>query len=201
MGVGRLIAAPTPAPAPWNATAEETRALKQTVAKLEGQLAGLKSSVEAVNRQFNAQRSQSTERYERSARIQNEIQARLAKVGDVVDRLEKRVTAAAAAEATGSVAPRYAATAAGANPTPSVETKKPSEPPIADGWVIREVFRGRALVANRRGVFEAAPGLFLPDLGRVESITRDNGRWKVVAEKGIITTMRRPRSTFSYDAD
>jgi hypothetical protein len=42
-------------------------------------------------------------------------------------------------------------------------------------------------------VFEAAPGLHLPGLGRVEAVTRENGRWVVITEKGIITAMRRPR--------
>jgi hypothetical protein len=55
------------------------------------------------------------------------------------------------------------------------------------------VFRGRALVSSPRGVFEAAPGLHLPGLGRVEAVTRENGRWVVITEKGIITAMRRPR--------
>jgi hypothetical protein len=123
------------------------------------------------------------------------MQTRLARIGDTVERLEKRVTAAAAAEATGTVAPAHAVAAAAATP------KMPPEPPVAAGWVIRDVFRGRALVASRRGVFEAAPGLFLPELGRVEAVTRRNGRWMVVAEKGIITTAHRPRATFSYDAD
>jgi hypothetical protein len=200
IGVGHLVAAPTPAPAPWSAAAEETRILKQTVTRLDAQVAGLKASVDAASRHANTQRTQGTEREQRSARAQAEMQARLVKIGDAVERLEKRVAAAVATDATGSVAPRYAAAAAGAQP-PATAAETPAKPPVAVGWVIRNVMRGRALVANRRGVFEAAPGLFLPDLGRVEAVTRQNGRWVVVTENGIITAMRRPRAAPSQQAD
>jgi hypothetical protein len=199
IGVGHLVAAPTPTP--WTAAAEETRILKQAVARLDVQVAGLKASVDAASRHANTQRTQGTEREQRSARAQAEMQARLVKIGDAVERLEKRVAAAVATDATGSVAPRYAAAAAGAQPPPATAAETPVRPPVAAGWVIRNVMRGRALVANRRGVFEAAPGLFLPDLGRVEAVTRQNGRWVVVTENGIITAMRRPRAAPSQQAD
>jgi hypothetical protein len=200
MGVGRLIAAPNAKAAPSGAAVEETRVLKQTVSELGTQVAALKASVESANRQASNQRAQIAERYQRDARAQTELQSRLAKIGDTVERLEKRVTAAAAAETTGSVAPRYAAAAAETQ-LPAAEAKPLARPPVAAGWSIRDVFRGRAVVASRRGLFEAAPGMHLPELGRVEAVTRENGRWVVVAEKGIITTMRRPRAVYGYEAD
>jgi hypothetical protein len=206
MGAGHLFAASTgTAHAPWASVSNETRALKETVSKLEAQVAGVKAGIEASSRQAIAQRTQIASRYDQSTRTQVEMQARIAKIGDAVERLEKRVTAAAAAEATGSVAPRHAAAAAAAGAQPTlgappqplgtlVETHAqpaPPKPPVLGGWAIRDVFRGRALVVSRRGVFEAAPGLHLPDLGRVEAVTRENGRWVVITEKGIITAQRR----------
>jgi hypothetical protein len=220
LGVGRLTAAPTPGPAPWTKAADETRVLKQAVGKLEAQVSSLKASIDTSNRHANTQQKQIVNRYEQGVRTQNEMQTRLVKIGDAVERLEKRVAAVVAAEATGSVAPRYAAAAAGAvqqqqqqqqqqqlpqTQAPAVvaavEPKAPAEPPVVAGWTIRDVFRGRALVANRRGVFEAAPGLHLPELGRVEAVTRRNGRWVVVTEKGLITMSHRPRAARGYDAD
>lgn len=189
MGVGDLVAAPTPGAAAWTATAEETRALKQTIVKLEAQVAELKASIDTAARTVNTQRAQIADRDQRSTRTQAEMQTRLVKIGDALDRIEKRAAAAVATETTGSVAPGYAAAVA---QPPAAEAKTP--PPVATGWFIRDIFRGRALVANRRGVFEAAPGLHLPELGRVEAVTRQNGRWVVITEKGIITVMRRPRS-------
>jgi hypothetical protein len=226
MGVGHLFAASKPAgtSVPWSSVANETRALKETVSKLEAQVTGLKTSIETSNRHATTQRAQITNRYDQNARTQTEMQTRIGKIGDAVERLEKRVTAVVAAEATGSVAPRYAAAAAGAQPAtgPQPATGAPPQtlgtppqplgtlvetqaqptlpkPPIVEGWTIRDVFRGRALVSSRRGVFEAAPGVNLPELGRVEAVTRQSGRWVVVTEKGIITAAaRRPGPGYGF---
>jgi hypothetical protein len=188
MGAGHLFASPTKAPAPWAGIANETRALKQSLSKLEAQVASLKTSIEASNRQASTQRSQVTARYEQSAKTQNETQTQLGKISDAVERLEKRVAAIVASEATGSIAPKHVAA-----PPPHAIQPPPEKPAVAQDWSIRSVFRGRALVSSPRGVFEAAPGLHLPGLGRVEAVTRENGRWVVITEKGIITAMRRPR--------
>jgi hypothetical protein len=62
---------------------------------------------------------------------------------------------------------------------------------VVSGWVLREVFRGGAMVENdRMGLFEVVPGANLPGLGRVESIRRQDGRWVVVTPKGLIGTQR-----------
>jgi len=224
MGLGHLFAAAMPADkgALRSSVADDTRALKQTMAKLEGQVAALKASIESSNRQATGQRAQIANRYEQGARTQNEMQARLSKIGDAVERMEKRVTAAVAAEATGSV-PRNGTAAAGEQATAGAQPvlgappqvlgtlverqvqpappapPTPQKPPIVEGWAIRDVFRGRALVSSRRGIFEAAPGVNLPELGRVEAVTRQNGRWVVVTEKGIITAAaRRPGPGYDF---
>jgi len=202
MGIEHLTAAPTTKPVA-SATSEETRALKQTVAKLETQVAALKTSLDTATRRANTQRTQITERYEHTTRSQSEMQARLTKMVETVDRLERRVAAVAASETTGSIAPRYAAAAAAIQPPPA-EAKPLAQRPIVRGWVIRSVFGGRAIVASRRGSFEAAPGLFVPGLGQVEAITRQGDRWVVIAEKGIIRSMPRPplpRAAYGYELD
>jgi hypothetical protein len=199
LGVGPLLVAPKSerGPAPWSTAAEETRALKQSIARLESQVTKLKASIDASGRQASTQRNQIAERHQRNTQTQVDMQARLVKIDDAIERLEKRVTAAVTADITGSVAPKYAAAAAAISPQPAAaEAKEPPEPPVVSGWVIRDVFRGRALVAGRRGVFEAAPGVHLPELGRVEAVTRRDGRWVVITEKGIITAFRRPGSAY-----
>jgi hypothetical protein len=61
------------------------------------------------------------------------------------------------------------------------------------------VFGGRAIVASRRGSFEAAPGLYVPGLGQIESVTRQGDRWLVIAENGIIRSMPRPRPRAEFE--
>jgi hypothetical protein len=189
MGIGNLGAAPTPAPAPWATAAEETRAVKQTVVRLEAQVAEIKASIDAATRNANTQRAQIADRDQRNTRTQGEMQSRLVKIGESLERLEKRVVTTAATENAGAPASTQAATAAA---PPHAEARAaPPKLAVVEGWTIRDVFRGRALVVSRRGVYEAAPGLHLPELGRVEAVTRENGRWVVITEKGIITVHRR----------
>ncbi len=59
------------------------------------------------------------------------------------------------------------------------------------GWVIREVFDGRAVIEHERlGFYEVVPGANLPGVGRVETIRRQDGRWVVVTPKGLIVSQR-----------
>lgn len=101
-----------------------------------------------------------------------------AKIADRLDRLDKRATAAVSApETTGSIS---------AVPAPAPEPK----PTVIEGWIVQDVENGRALVATRYGgVFEVGAGSFLPGLGRVEGIRREDGRWVVLTARGVITSM------------
>jgi hypothetical protein len=197
MGVGHLRASTTSTAAPKPAAVDETRALKHTVAQIEQQLAALKTSIDHSNKVASAQTKSLTERYDRSTRAQNDLQTKLSKIGDSVERLEKRV--ATAADTTGSVKPQQVASIPVPTPAPAPEAKKPAPPHVVDGWVIRDVFRGRALVASRYGVFEAAPGLELPGLGVVESVKRQDGQWVVITDKGLIVAARGARTHYRFD--
>jgi hypothetical protein len=99
-------------------------------------------------------------------------------------RISERVSAtpAPAAETTGS-APTQA-------PAAPAESKQAAKPTIVAGWIIRDVYRGVALLENRYGVYEVEAGSNVPGVGRVESIKRQDGRWVVVTPKGLITSYR-----------
>jgi hypothetical protein len=200
MGVGHLRASTTSTAAPKPAAVDETRALKHTVAQIEQQLAALKTSIDHSNKVVSAQTKSLAERYDRSTRAQSDLQSKLSKIGDSVERLEKRVATATAADTTGSVKPQQVASIPVPTPAPAPpEAKKPAPPHVIDGWVIRDVFRGRALVASRYGVFEAAPGLELPGLGVVESVKRQDGQWVVITDKGLIVAARGARTHYRFD--
>jgi hypothetical protein len=60
-----------------------------------------------------------------------------------------------------------------------------------DGWVVREVYDGAALVEGRnRRLYEVVPGGMVPGVGRVESIERRGRSWVVLTDKGVIGTYR-----------
>ena len=58
-----------------------------------------------------------------------------------------------------------------------------------EGWVLREVYDGVALIEGRnKRLLEIAPGQSLAGVGRVESIERRGRSWVVVTTRGIITS-------------
>ena len=65
-----------------------------------------------------------------------------------------------------------------------------SKPAVVDGWVVRDVYRGTALIEGRMGVIEVDQGDVVPGLGRVDAIRKQDGRWVVVTPKGLIMPAR-----------
>ena len=99
------------------------------------------------------------------------------------DRLERIDRAQASGGVTGSVRPQPVA-------APPAATPPAAEPPrqrIVDGWTVRHVSRGVAVIQGRRaGAFEVEAGDVVPGVGRIESIRRQDGRWVVLTSNGII---------------
>jgi hypothetical protein len=62
----------------------------------------------------------------------------------------------------------------------------PSDVPVVEAWVLRNVRDGSALVEGRPGLIEVMPGDSLPDGGRIETIKQEGGRWVVVTTSGLI---------------
>jgi hypothetical protein len=163
---------------------EEYQALKESVVQARVDLAAMKASVDAGNRNAGAQLTKLGERIDRMERSQAEPVAKLNKAIDTLDRLARADAAAQARDVTGSITPPAAAVpaaaAAAARPTGGL-----------DGWVVRDVRRGTALIEGRMGVIEVDQGDIVPGLGRVDAIRKQpDGRWVVVTTRGLITSAR-----------
>jgi hypothetical protein len=182
--VGRLTAAPV---------VHTVEVNPAKTAKLEGDIASLKASLEASTKNTNGQFGKLAERLERAEKAQAEPTAKLAKlsdkINDALERFDQRLAAASAPETTGSVPATRSAAAPG---EPKLQDKLHTTPaqPVISGWVLRDIFDGRALVESRYGMYEVAPGGNLPGLGRVATIKRQDGRWIVVTPKGVIVSER-----------
>lgn len=87
----------------------------------------------------------------------------------------------ARAEQTPPPPPRY-------DPQPSYnEPRATPEMPVLQGWQVRDVYNGIAVVQSGRGApMEVEPGDNLPGGNRVLAIRRLGGSWAVVTERGII---------------
>jgi hypothetical protein len=148
---------------------------------LKAELAALKASLDVATRNDNSQLAKIADRLERVERAGNEPAAKLTRIAQAVDRLEKKSGAAATAlGATGAIS---ANTENAGPPEPKVNDR------ILDGWVVRDVRHGRALLESRNGgVFVVGPGALLPGLGHVEAIKRQDGEWVVVTTRGLIAS-------------
>jgi hypothetical protein len=73
-------------------------------------------------------------------------------------------------------------------PSPPVSTASSGTDSVVDGWVLRNVSGGSALVEGRPGLIQVMPGDSLPGVGRVETIKREDGRWVVVTARGLIVS-------------
>ena len=170
------------------ATTAGSSALEATVARIDADIAALKASVEHAAKANTAQFSKTSDRLDKAEKAQAEPAAKLARLSEAVDKLRVAPIApvaaaaapAAAKEVTGSISPPATATPATA-PKPEM-----ARLPTLDGWVLRNVSNGAALVEGRRGMFEVYAGDPIPGLGRVDAIRRQDGRWVVVTGKGLI---------------
>lgn len=180
-----------PAEEPVTVPTLTVNAFKGPFSQLRAEIAALKSSIEASNKNANAQFAKMTERVERAEKAQSEPAARLARSADSVERLERKSASGAASALVPLPIPAPGPTLASApDTTGSVVAKQQDKPPVVSGWVLREIFDGRALVESRHGLYEIGPGAPLPGLGRVETIRRQDGRWVVVTPKGLIVAER-----------
>ena len=162
------------------ATATASHGLETSIARIEADILALKASVEQAAKTGTSQFSKASDRLDKLEKAQAEPSAKLAKLSEPVDRLRSVSTAAPAAaptkDVTGSIAPPAT------NP-PKVEVARL---PTVEGWVLRDVGNGAALIQGRQGIYEVYAGDPVPGLGRVDAIRRQDGRWVVVTSKGLI---------------
>ena len=68
--------------------------------------------------------------------------------------------------------------------TPVPETR----PATIAGWTVRDVQGGLATLEGPGGVWRAATGDTVPEVGQIHSIVRWGGHWVVATSRGLIAT-------------
>ena len=139
------------------AAAERNRAIDNAFAQVNSELQSLKMSAETAAK-ANAEK--------------------VAKFKEAIEKMR-------AADATGSI-PLPAVPTVVPAPVPGKSAPQIARLPTIDGWVVRAVANGGALVEGRGGVFEVHAGDPLPGVGRIDAIRRQDGRWVVVTSRGLI---------------
>jgi hypothetical protein len=214
---GSHLGAGTPASATAPAWAEAASAgirdNRDDVVRLAGDVRALKVTLEALKDGLDKPRPEAgtrqvMERLERSERVALDASARLVKVAEQLDRIEREPAKAAGslterlerierqviatANTVAASAPVPVAAAAKAatpipDPTQTASLPKPDPRQTRiEGWVLLEVYDGAALVESRNKAHEVAPGQTLPGVGKVLAIEKRGKAWMVVTDKGFI---------------
>jgi len=167
---------------------QHTQALEDSIRKLSAEVAALKSGAERSAKADASQLAKVSDRIEKVEKAQAEPAAKIAKLSETVEKL--RVAAAAPASAPAKETVKEASKeTTGSIPTPVAAPNRSVEVnrlPTVDGWRIRDVANGGALIEGRDGLYEVYAGDPLPGLGRVDAIRRQDGRWVVVTSRGLI---------------
>jgi hypothetical protein len=167
-----------------NHPVEANHALEASVARLDADIQALKVGADHASKLGMTQFNKTSERLDKVEKAQLEPAAKLARLSEAVEKLHATppVAAAAAAtppaaakEVTGSISPPAAA--------PKVEVARL---PTLEGWSLRDVVDGGAVIEGRQGIFEVYAGDPVPGLGRIDAIRRQDGHWVVVTSKGLI---------------
>jgi hypothetical protein len=191
------------------AAGNQTSALQASLSRIDSDIQALKTGLDHTSKLGMSQFSKATERLDKLERAQAEPAAKLAKLSEAPDRLHALpvppavvagaapATSAASKEVTGSIpsapAQQQVAAASRSDGKADVKTDLKADMkgevgrlPTLDDWVLRDVAYGSALIGGRRGVYEVYAGDFIPGLGRVDAIRRQDGRWVVVTSRGLI---------------
>jgi hypothetical protein len=177
----------------------DTSALDASVSRVDAEIVALKASVEHSSKTGLSQFNRTNDRLDRLEKAQAEPMAKIAKLSETVDKLRatpaavpaQAAAATPAKETTGTIAPAQVATVAAA-PAPEPAAPKTEvraevgRLPTIDGWRLRDVANGGALIEGRGGLYEVYAGDPIPGVGRVDAIRRQDGRWVVVTSKGLI---------------
>jgi hypothetical protein len=166
-------------------------AVEVSMARIEADLAALKSNLEHTARLASPQSGKAGERLDKLEKAQAEPAAKLAKLSEAIDKLRAASTAATipVAASSAAAAPVAAKEVTGSiQPSAAGSKLEVARLPTVAGWTLRDVANGGALIENRQGLFEVYAGDAVPGLGRIDAIRRQDGRWVVVTAKGLIVT-------------
>ena len=176
-------------------------ALEAAIARIDADMQQLKNGLDHTSKTALTQFNKTSDRLDRIEKAQAEPNARLAKLSETVEKLRTApaaavvaATSAASREVTGSVTPPAVAAVAPAPAAQVAAAPVPAAPPkpevgrlpTVDGWTLTDVGYGGALIRNSRGTWEVYAGDRIPGLGRIDAIRKQDGRWVVVTERGLI---------------
>jgi hypothetical protein len=177
-------------------------ALETAIARIDADIVALKAGLEHTSKLGMSQFNKTSDRLDKIEKAQTEPTAKLARLSEALDKLRStQPTPAAPVTTTGSPAPAPSAAPKDVTGTVTTPTGAAALPPAAappktevarlptvEGWVLRDVGHGGALIEGRNGLYEVYAGDPVPGLGRVDAIRKQDGRWVVITTKGLVVS-------------
>lgn len=175
-GLAYLLLRPTVAAKTSDA---ELRNIRETVAQLRRNIAELSNDAAANRIALTAANKATSDRFARFAQNLDRVER---------DRAMPSTRTERAAEENAQVARQTPA-----DPSPEI-TGSIQRPPrstrtqreVITGWHVRRAYDSVAILEGQSGVIEVALGQDVPELGRIQEIKYENGRWRVLTSKGVI---------------
>src|SRR5215207_3367086 len=159
------------------------------VQALKGTLAGLKDSIDRGKQEAAGRFAQVTERLDRTQKIEQEVATRVSALAERVDSGPRLAQIVERLDRMEKPAPPSDVGRSEQSKTEGKAEAKPEPKAAIEGWVLREVYDGVALIEGRnKRLLEVAPGQSLTGIGRVEAIEKRGRSWVVVTNRGIITS-------------
>ncbi|MBW7972126.1 hypothetical protein [Bradyrhizobium sp. BR 10289] len=170
----------------------EIRNLRETVAQLRKQVAGVSENLDGLRTAVDQSSKATNDRFGRFGENLDRIERASSSSTAKLDKLalaQAQTPAPAAVQSQPSPAPPMMAQLASPEITGSVPPSAPRKP--VKGWSVRQAYEGIAILQSPNGVIEVVLGQQVPGLGRIEEIRNENGRLVVESSGGVIYSSRK----------
>lgn len=155
--------------------------LRRNVAALSNELATNRAVLDAASKAASDRLGRVVQSLDRVERDQSASATKIERLAEQKAQVARTVPAAPSAEITGTVQQPQ-------QPPPPRQASARRE--VIAGWHVRRAYEGVAILEGQPGVIEAVLGQDVPNLGRIEEIKYENGRWQVLTSKGVILPAR-----------
>jgi hypothetical protein len=155
---------------------ESLAQLRRNVAALSNDLATNRAALDAANKAASDRFGRVVQSLDRVERDQSASATKIERLSEEKAQVARVMPAASSPEITGTIQPP---------PRPASARRE-----VIAGWRVRRAYEGVAILEGQPGVIEAVLGQDVPNLGRIEDIKYENGRWQVFTSKGVILPAR-----------
>lgn len=150
--------------------------LRRNVAELSNDVATNRTALAATNKAASDRLGRLVQSLNRVERDQSIPASKVERVAEERAQVARQVPIDSPSDVTGTVRQ---------SPRPANARRE-----VITGWHVRRAYDSVAILEGQSGVIEVILGQDVPDLGRIQEIKYESGRWQVLTSKGVINPAR-----------